>query len=56
MGEIKVYPFHAPFPGLPELFHVSCDEHPDFGFCGEKSDAEDIAAGHRIDHYGGHDA
>ena len=43
---VRVYPFHADYPGLPSLFHVACDEHPDLGFCGERVAADNMAALH----------
>ena len=36
---IVIRPFHQRYPGMPELFHVYCKQHPDFGFCGEEHEA-----------------
>lgn len=47
---VEVRPFHQSYPGLPDLFHVYCSHCSDFGFCGEASDANDMAAGHRAKH------
>ena len=44
---VSVYPFHS---GTPQLFHVSCDECPDFGFCGMREEAEPAADQHRASH------
>lgn len=44
---VSVYPFHE---GAPQLFHVSCDECPDFGFCGMREEAEPAADRHRAAH------
>lgn len=43
---INVYPFHQSYPGMPDLFHVSCAEHPDYGFCGERDQADAAATDH----------
>ena len=45
-GVCVVYPFHAPFPGMPDLFHVRCAEHPDFGLCAEWDEARSAAIEH----------
>lgn len=43
---ISVYPFHQRYPGTPDLFHVACKDHPDFGFCGERDQADTAATDH----------
>lgn len=35
-----IYPFHQTFPGPDPLFHVSCREHTDYGFCGTRVEAD----------------
>ena len=42
----RIYPFHARYPNLPELFHTACDEHPDWGVCGERHEAESAVFEH----------
>lgn len=29
----SIKPFHGPWPGMPDLFHTYCSQHPDFGTC-----------------------
>lgn len=43
---VRIYPFHASYPGLPDLFHVACDRHPEFGFCGDRDQAHEAAVEH----------
>ena len=53
---VTVYPFHRPVPGLPDLFHVSCAEHPEFGFCGTREQAYWARLDHLADTHGSHAA
>ena len=41
-----VRPFHASYPGMPQLFHTYCAEHPDFGTCAEEAQARRDVAEH----------
>lgn len=41
-----IRPFHEKYPGMPQLFHVYCEAHPDFGFCGVEHVAREAALGH----------
>lgn len=45
-----IYPFHLRYPGMPDLYHVRCDEHPHFGFCGTYDEAFDARFQHEADH------
>lgn len=49
-GVCVVYPFHAPHVGMPDLFHVRCSQHPDFGLCAEWDDARRAAINHDANH------
>lgn len=31
--------FHESYPGLPDLWHTCCDEHPNWGTCGTEEEA-----------------
>lgn len=43
---VEVYPFHRSYPGLPDLFHVRCEEHgPIFG-CEPWGEAQELRAKH----------
>jgi len=53
VGTCVVYPFHKSYPEMPDLFHVRCAQHPDFGFCGEKDAAEAEARAHTMTHGSG---
>lgn len=35
---VKAYPFHEKLSFMPDLFHLSCDSHPDFGSCVTEDD------------------
>lgn len=48
---ITVYPFHERYPGMEPLFHVSCDQHPEFGCCANERDAHLAAAAHRMEEH-----
>lgn len=48
-GVCVVYPFHATYV-LPQLFHVRCAEHPDFGLCAEWGEARAAAVEHDAYH------
>ena len=37
---------HASYPGVPDLFHTSCTEHPRFGTCEEMDAAAATARAH----------
>ena len=53
MGETRrteVYAFHGHVSGLPDLFHASCADHPDFGFCGVEAEAYEALAQHLRTH------
>ncbi len=39
-------PFHRPYPGLPDLFHTYCSDHPDFAYCGTRNAAENAIREH----------
>jgi hypothetical protein len=43
-------PFHLPHPGFDQEWHVYCESHPEFGFCGIESDAADAALTHGNKH------
>lgn len=43
---VRVYPFHHQYPGTEQLYHVSCEQHPEFGFCGEAREASAAAKAH----------
>lgn len=34
-GVCVVYPFHAPHPGMPDLFHLRCDQCHAIAMCDE---------------------
>ena len=41
---VTMKPFHGTVPGMPNLFHTYCAEHPEFGTCAEDAQAHrDIA-------------
>lgn len=41
-----IRPFHKRYVGMPELFHVYCERHPDFGVCGTDAEARESALQH----------
>lgn len=43
---VRVYPFHHQYPGTEQLYHVTCEQHPEFGFCGEAREASTVAKAH----------
>lgn len=43
---VVMRPFHETYPGDEQLFHVYCAEHLDFGYCGVRNDAGDVASAH----------
>lgn len=45
-------PFHQPVPGMPDLFHTYCPEHPDFGTCTEEGAAHEAISLHLRDVHG----
>lgn len=49
---VEVYPFHARIDGMPDLFHVTCSQHPEFGFCGSEAEAAQARAEHLSTHEG----
>lgn len=46
-------PFHQTYPGLPDLFHTYCSDHPDFGTCAEEAKAHRDIANHLDAEHGG---
>lgn len=48
-GICVVYPFHAPYPGMPDLFHVRCSKD-DFALCAEWDEARQAAIDHDATH------
>lgn len=38
--------FHASYPGMPDLFHTYCEEHPEWGTCTPESEAHEEIAAH----------
>ena len=48
---IEIKRFHETYPGMEDLYHVYCAEHPDYGFCGEIELANAQAASHRARHH-----
>ena len=46
VGGVTVYPFHADYPGMAPLFHVSCEKHEEIGFCGERRQALEFREQH----------
>jgi len=43
--------FHKSYPGMPDLWHTSCEDHPDWGTCAEKDQAEqDVDAHMKSEH------
>lgn len=51
LPKIKVYRFHETYPGMEDLYHVSCDQHPEFGCCANEKDANLAAAEHRMEEH-----
>lgn len=45
-----IRPFHMPMRGMPDLFHVYCERHPEFGFCGDETEARNAALEHGRKH------
>lgn len=43
---IIMRPFHQPGIGQEQEFHVYCEKHPAFGFCGVEQSARDAALAH----------
>lgn len=41
-----IRPFHAHIVGMEDLFHVYCERHPEFGFCGNEDAAREEALQH----------
>lgn len=42
----SIKPFHGPWPGMPDLFHTYCSDHPEFGTCAEQAQAHRDIADH----------
>lgn len=42
----RVERFHQTYPGMPDLFHTYCDEHPEFGTCADEAQAHRDIADH----------
>ncbi len=51
-GTVEVYPFHARIDDMPDLFHVKCSQHPEFGFCGSEAEAAQARVEHLSTHEG----
>lgn len=51
---VDVRPFHGRIPGMPDLFHTYCDEHPEFGTCASEEQAHVDVATHlsSVSHWG----
>lgn len=47
---IIMRPFHEPWPGHHQDWHVYCETHPEYGFCGVVREAIDAADAHRATH------
>ncbi len=45
---VTVYPFHGSYPGLPDLYHVRCAQHPDFTGCVTASELGECVGDHLI--------
>lgn len=45
-----IRPFHMSMPGMPDRFHVYCERHPEFGFCGDDAEARNAALEHGREH------
>ncbi|MBC9927215.1 hypothetical protein [Leucobacter sp. cx-169] len=48
---VSMVRFHQSYMGLPDLWHVSCKDHPEFGTCAESGQArqdleEHVASAH----------
>lgn len=39
-------PFHEQYPNIPQEWHVYCERHPEFGFCGPEWAASEAALEH----------
>jgi hypothetical protein len=44
--DIVIRPFHQPFAGMEQEWHVYCAVHPEFGFCGVEGAARREALEH----------
>lgn len=38
--------FHQSYPGMADLYHTYCEDHPDWGVCAELADAHEAVATH----------
>lgn len=45
-----IRPFHGSWPGMDDLFHVYCEKHAEFGFCGTEAEAREAALVHGRTH------
>lgn len=48
---IRIEKFHQSYPGVEDLYHTYCSEHPDWGVCSTKPLAEEEILLHRAEEH-----